>query len=420
MSQRGFTLVEMLVALVLFSFVMLAAVGSLVAIIEANRKARNQKVVMNNLNAAVENMSRTIRLGSEYTVTDPQTVSFTSKNGLQTIYTLDAGRIWRSEDGGTTYLPLTSTNVDIQNLTFEITSQGLADTQPKVLITVYGEAGARERVRSPFTIQTTISQRLTPTYSVPQGECEYDVGLTIDTSGSVCDTPGQDDWMQSGRRPCPNPSELGLLKEAVTTFVSSFAGSETQIALTKFDTDAQLLVPLTRDLTAITSALAPLDTYVHDRTNMAGGILLSHRELAENGRDEVPQFLILLTDGYASVPSNDQGKTYPPYGTGAQYANTLRERTEVGEQVVEFADAARADGINVVVVAVGVESLDLGDPDTGQSISIEQFLERHVADYPTEAAVQKFVAVDEFSQLERVFQALGCGFFRDSYEIFEF
>lgn len=48
-GQKGFTLVEMIVAIFVFSVVMVISTGALVSIIGANRKAQSVKSVMNNV-----------------------------------------------------------------------------------------------------------------------------------------------------------------------------------------------------------------------------------------------------------------------------------------------------------------------------------------------------------------------------------
>ena len=65
--QSGFTLLEMFCPPSLFFIVvMLIAVGSLLSIIDASRKAQAQKEVLNNLNFAIEGLARTARVGSTY------------------------------------------------------------------------------------------------------------------------------------------------------------------------------------------------------------------------------------------------------------------------------------------------------------------------------------------------------------------
>ena len=65
-DKRAFSLIEIMVAVAIFSVVMLVAVGSLIALIDANRKAQAIKSVMNNLNFAVESMVRNARVGTDF------------------------------------------------------------------------------------------------------------------------------------------------------------------------------------------------------------------------------------------------------------------------------------------------------------------------------------------------------------------
>lgn len=66
--QKGFTLLEMLVSITLFSFVVTIALGALFTILKANEKTKVIKTVVNNLNMALEGMSREIRVGYDYDV----------------------------------------------------------------------------------------------------------------------------------------------------------------------------------------------------------------------------------------------------------------------------------------------------------------------------------------------------------------
>ncbi len=62
----GFTLVEMMVALAIFSIVAVVALGALVKIVSANHKAQTLQASMTNLNFALDSMSREIRVGTGY------------------------------------------------------------------------------------------------------------------------------------------------------------------------------------------------------------------------------------------------------------------------------------------------------------------------------------------------------------------
>ena len=66
MRPRGFTLIEVLVSTGIFTVVMVIALGALLAMVERDRKAQTLKTVINNLNFALDSMSRAIRTGEEY------------------------------------------------------------------------------------------------------------------------------------------------------------------------------------------------------------------------------------------------------------------------------------------------------------------------------------------------------------------
>lgn len=65
-SQSGFTLVEMLVSLTLFTIVATVATGTLLSLIGSNSRLVAEQTVMSGLSFALDSMSREIRTGSEY------------------------------------------------------------------------------------------------------------------------------------------------------------------------------------------------------------------------------------------------------------------------------------------------------------------------------------------------------------------
>src|SRR3989344_6982804 len=65
-ASRGFSLVEMVVSVALFAIIMLVAVGALLSLVDANRKARALESVMNNLNISLDSMIRAMRMGTTY------------------------------------------------------------------------------------------------------------------------------------------------------------------------------------------------------------------------------------------------------------------------------------------------------------------------------------------------------------------
>ncbi len=179
-ASHGFTLVEMIVSLAVFALVMMIAVGALLSIVNANRKAQAQQIALNNLNFAVENMTRSIRTGTYYhcgssgSLSSPQDCASgsdffafeayggdTSNSGDQVVYRLNSGQLQLSTDGGTTFAGVTAPEITINNLTFYTIGSTIGDgNQPEVLITINGFAEISVQASVNFNLQTTVSQRL--------------------------------------------------------------------------------------------------------------------------------------------------------------------------------------------------------------------------------------------------------------------
>ena len=64
--SRGFTLVELMVATSIFISIMLMAMGSLVVSNDTSKRAGQLRVSMDNVNFAMETMTRSIRMGNTY------------------------------------------------------------------------------------------------------------------------------------------------------------------------------------------------------------------------------------------------------------------------------------------------------------------------------------------------------------------
>ncbi|MDP3962578.1 MAG: type II secretion system protein [bacterium] len=65
-KNRGFTLLEMIVSISIFTIVALVAVGSLLKVVDANKKAQSLKTSINNINFALDSISREMRVGRNY------------------------------------------------------------------------------------------------------------------------------------------------------------------------------------------------------------------------------------------------------------------------------------------------------------------------------------------------------------------
>ena len=194
-QKKGFTLIEMLVAVFIFSIVMVIAVGAIFNIVNANKTSQGLKSVLDNLDSALNDMSSSIRYGTNYhcdassgTITTAQSCtpsqpyatsfSFLNKDNLQVTYRFNSSDPTNQkiqECYGSTctlsnssgWIDLTSPDVNIQNLYFYVAGatagvSGLTTgdnvTQPQVLITLNGAAKNGPN-KSSFNIETMVTQR---------------------------------------------------------------------------------------------------------------------------------------------------------------------------------------------------------------------------------------------------------------------
>jgi len=173
-THKGFTLIEMMVSVSIFAIVLVVALGSILTILDSNRKARTLTEVMNNLNFSLETITRSVKTGVEPRIIGStlevvaiilaedgfqrQTISYRKNN-------TDSGRgfIERSVNNGLWH-PITSDLVHIES--FIVTLHGVSAagniddfSQPRTQVTISGEVEVSETISSAFTVQTTISQR---------------------------------------------------------------------------------------------------------------------------------------------------------------------------------------------------------------------------------------------------------------------
>lgn len=183
-TKKGFTLIEIMVSISVFSIVMLVSSGSIFSVFDANRKSQTMRSVMDNLNLSLESMTRTIRFGYRYhcditqggglnTTRDcaggANSIALLDSNSAQVVYQLctsgaNTGRIARSADCNAGPF-ITGTDVTINTLNFYVLGSDTysASTnlvQPKVIISITGHAGTKTSSRTDFRLQTMVSQRI--------------------------------------------------------------------------------------------------------------------------------------------------------------------------------------------------------------------------------------------------------------------
>lgn len=168
-EKAGFTLIEVMVSVTIFSIVMIVAVGSLYSVINANRKAKSLSLIVNNLNLAFESMIRDLRTGSEYDVVGSgeigDRIDFKDKNGDDTTYYLSGNTIQKIEENGVTGA-VTSDEVTVEDMEFRLIGGGSGDGQPIVLLHIKGAAGDG-KTSSEFNIQTLITSRTLDNNELP-------------------------------------------------------------------------------------------------------------------------------------------------------------------------------------------------------------------------------------------------------------
>lgn len=183
-QPRGFTLIEILVSVAIFSVVMVISLGALLSMSESDRKAQTLKSVINNLNFSLDAMSRSMRTGVNYhcdvtqlPVTTPRdctqasagatSIAFLSADNQVIKYcrgngsTCDsAGTAVLVSKNGAAYAPLTASEVVITNLQFYVTGAETSLLQPHTVILLSGKVPVSASQTSSFDLETSVTQRL--------------------------------------------------------------------------------------------------------------------------------------------------------------------------------------------------------------------------------------------------------------------
>lgn len=169
--KYGFTLVEIIVAMGIFSTVVLIATGSLLLLVDAQRKAFALRETYDNLRFSLETIAKDLRTGvayhcgaagnlSEPADCDPaqSSITYTNSKFEQITYLLDAGQLKKSINSGQA-APLTSANITIERLGFYVFGSDPNDNiHPRVIMVIVAKTGSG-RSATTFTLQTTITQR---------------------------------------------------------------------------------------------------------------------------------------------------------------------------------------------------------------------------------------------------------------------
>lgn len=164
--QKGFSLVEMLVAIAIFMIVVTTTLGAFLKMVDINKKVQSVRNAMDNANLAMETMMRNIRLGYDYTG-GGSSITFISQNGETITYNLtqiagstEIGQMVRTI--GLNTVAITSPDLDINELRFNVSGESIDDNiQAHVNIFVSGKTVLPKNEHNfDFSFQSLATQRL--------------------------------------------------------------------------------------------------------------------------------------------------------------------------------------------------------------------------------------------------------------------
>lgn len=209
-SGAGFSTVEMLVAVALFTMVVLMSIASMLTMIDANQKARSVKVAVDNLHFVIEEIARDLRLGSKYycasapgSLTVPFTtasvhdcpyvypggsggdnlIAFRDRSSIPKarFYWYDASAnlgkgcikikvtnvawLGYNDNSSSDFKCMTSSDITIDFMRFYVYNtsaplSGASAAQPLVIVSIQGSVGTKVSTKTTFSIMTSLSQRI--------------------------------------------------------------------------------------------------------------------------------------------------------------------------------------------------------------------------------------------------------------------
>ncbi len=161
-SQKGFTIVEVLVTSLIFSMIGISVSTIFVQIVSLQRRALAIQKIQDNSLFALEMMSRDIRVSKIVNQESPNcsltTLTITHPSKGTIIYRANNGSVEKSENGGA-FLAVSTPSVNFSRMNFCVKGSAVNDNQtPRVAIltTVENRTG-KEIIK--INLQTSVSSR---------------------------------------------------------------------------------------------------------------------------------------------------------------------------------------------------------------------------------------------------------------------
>ncbi|MEK7659091.1 MAG: prepilin-type N-terminal cleavage/methylation domain-containing protein [Patescibacteria group bacterium] len=163
MKQNGFTLVELLVAVFIFSVLVVLAGGSFIGAMAAQRRALNIKKAEENGKFILELMAREIRVANPINTGNSACLGTTILNFLHPVngtveYFLSGNQIHRRVNGVDTVV--SNPDVDVSRLNFCISGNQSGDDRQPLVTVILGLNAVGAPQNDVFDLQTTVSQRV--------------------------------------------------------------------------------------------------------------------------------------------------------------------------------------------------------------------------------------------------------------------
>ena len=164
--HRGYSLVELIVAIGLFAVVMTISTGAYLIMISVNREAQGLATGINNLSYALESMTRNIRTGTKYDC-GASSFTFDDSTSRSITYRLEGTTLTQTIGDGTA-IALTDPTVKVTSFTNQCDGDGSGNgttstdgQQAHVLFVIEGEVstGPTSNKKQPFIIQTGATMR---------------------------------------------------------------------------------------------------------------------------------------------------------------------------------------------------------------------------------------------------------------------
>jgi prepilin-type N-terminal cleavage/methylation domain-containing protein len=188
--KRGFSLVELLVALALFGFIVVIASGTLIVLSNSSTSAQISRKTIDNIDFILDDIVREARLGKNYHCVISLTADYDNDkvpadcskgSNSFAITEIGTGYLIRystttvagksvvvkeviSKNSSGSYVAsstqLSATDIDISSIRFYVSGSQTGDSVPaQVLITLQAELKKGSRFSSKVNLQTTVTQR---------------------------------------------------------------------------------------------------------------------------------------------------------------------------------------------------------------------------------------------------------------------